>query len=95
MEIVVYILYSKSVDRYYTGYSKDFDQRLLLHNDKCFNGSYSARANDWSLHYKMNYDSIAQARRIESHVKRMKSRIYIENLLKYPEITSRLLEKYK
>jgi len=94
MEIVVYILYSKIVDRYYVGYSKDFDQRLLLHNDKVFSGSYSARANDWVLYYKINCDSIAQARRIESHVKSMKSRIYIENLLKYSDITKRLLEQY-
>jgi putative endonuclease len=94
MGIVVYILYSKSVDRYYTGYSKDFDQRLLLHNDKFFNGSYSTRANDWVLYYKMNCGSIAQARRIEAHIKRMKSRVYIENLLKYPEITNRLLVRY-
>ena len=66
MEVIVYILYSKSVDRYYIGYSKDFEQRLLLHNDKVFRGSYSTIANDWVLYYKINCISIAQARRIES-----------------------------
>ncbi|MRT94915.1 GIY-YIG nuclease family protein [Ancylomarina sp. 16SWW S1-10-2] len=95
MEIVVYILYSKSVDRYYVGCSKDFEQRLLLHNDKVFSGSYSTRAKDWGLFYKINCISIAQARRIESHIKSMKSRVYIENLLKYADITKKLLEKYK
>ena len=95
MEIVVYILYSKSVDRYYIGYSKNLDQRLLLHNNKYFKGSYSTRANDWVLYYKVNCHSILQARQIESHIKRMKSRVYIENLLKYPEITNRLLVRYK
>jgi len=94
MEIVVYILYSKSVDRYYVGYSKDFDQRLKLHNDKIFGHSYTLRANDWKLYYKMICNSIVQARRVESHIKNMKSRIYIENLLLYPEIGNRLLKKY-
>ncbi|MGZ2371781.1 GIY-YIG nuclease family protein [Ancylomarina sp. YFZ004] len=94
MEIVVYILYSKSVDRYYVGYSKDFDQRLKLHNDKVFDHSYTMRANDWMLYYKMICNSIAQARLVESHIKSMKSRKYIENMLLYPEISNRLLEKY-
>ncbi len=31
---------------------------------------------------------------IENHIKRMKSRRYIENLIKYPEIGKKLLEKY-
>ena len=36
-----------------------------------------------------------QARNIESHIKKMKSKVYIENLVKYPEIIERLKEKYK
>lgn len=32
---------------------------------------------------------------IEKHIKSMKSRIYIQNLLKYPEMKFKLLEKYK
>ena len=94
MEVVVYILYSKSVDRYYIGYSKDFDLRLHMHNKKVFIGSYSSRANDWILYLKISCCSIVQARRIESHIKQMKSRTYIENLLLYPEISERLLKRY-
>jgi len=36
----------------------------------------------------------AQARMIETHIKRMKSRKYIENLMKYPAIAEKLKEKY-
>jgi putative endonuclease len=31
---------------------------------------------------------------IEKHIKRMKSRVYIENLKKYPDVINRLKEKY-
>jgi putative endonuclease len=37
--------------------------------------------------------SFAQAREIESHVKRMKSKKYIANLKQYPEIIQKLLDK--
>ncbi|PXY38851.1 excinuclease ABC subunit C, partial [Flavobacterium cheongpyeongense] len=36
-----------------------------------------------------------QALAIEKHIKDMKSKIYIENLLRYPEVINKLLEKYK
>ena len=94
MEIVVYILFSKSANRYYVGCSKGFDERLRLHNDKVFDRSYTRRPDDRGLYYQIIYNTVAQARRIESHIKRMKSRRYIENMLLCPEISNRLLEKY-
>jgi len=36
-----------------------------------------------------------QARKIEKQIKRMKSKKYIENLKKYPDIVKKLIEKYK
>jgi putative endonuclease len=38
--------------------------------------------------------TIEQAHKIENHIKKMKSKKYIENLKKYPEISLRLLQKY-
>ena len=93
MEIVVYILFSKSVNGYYVGYSTGFDERLRLHNDKVFDRSYTRRADDWVLYYKIICNTAAQARRIESHIKRMKWMKYIDNMLLCPEISNRLLEK--
>ena len=34
------------------------------------------------------------SRKIEAHIKKMKSRKYIENLIRYPEIIQKLIEKY-
>jgi putative endonuclease len=40
-----------------------------------------------------NLDKVA-ARKIETHIKAMKSKKYINNLKKYPEISLKLIAKY-
>ena len=49
---------------------------------------------DWVLVFKILCVNKKQAMLIEKHIKSMKSRKYIENLIKYPEISQKLLEKY-
>jgi len=56
---------------------------------------YTAKADDWSIYYVIECESYPQAVRIEKHVKRMKSRVYFENLVKYPEISEKLKSKYR
>jgi putative endonuclease len=91
----VYVLYSESLDSYYTGSCLRIDQRLNQHLSAAFPGSYTSRAKDWVLFFQIDQLGARQSRRIENHIKRMKSRIYIENLKKYPEISERLRKKYK
>jgi putative endonuclease len=56
---------------------------------------FTSKANDWVLFFKIDCETKSQALGIERHIKKMKSKIYIENLSRYPEITTKLLEKYK
>lgn len=91
----VYILYSKTADRYYTGYSIDPDNRLEEHNKGRYKGSYSSVVSDWELKFTLECESKKQALQIEKHIKLMKSRVYIQNLIRYPEIGEKLLLKYK
>jgi putative endonuclease len=90
----VYILYSGKLDRYYTGSCKEFLFRFEDHLDKVYPGSYTSNSNDWQLFLLINDLSFSQARAIENHIKKMKSRIYIQNLAKYPEMLVRLKDKY-
>jgi putative endonuclease len=91
----VYILYSPSSDTFYTGSCLDIEQRIKQHKNKEISGAYTARQQDWELfHFIPNLD-YEQARLIESHIKRMKSKTYIRNLTNYPEISCRLVNKYK
>ena len=92
--ICVYILHSIKLDRFYTGFTTNLDQRLLFHqNPETHKFTYNAH--DWTLFLKIECENKKQALAIEQHIKKMKSKIYIENLLLYPNIKRKLLEKYK
>ena len=91
---IVYILYSESTDSYYIGETIDIENRLLEHNTHFFTGAFTKRADDWAVFLTIECKNRTQARKIESHIKRMKSKTYILNLKKYPEMTERLIAKY-
>jgi len=76
----VYILYSKSVDRYYVGSCLNLSERIWQHQNKYFKGSYTSRADDWKVYLVIDQLAYPAARSVESHIKRMKSRQYIEEL---------------
>lgn len=90
----VYILHSSSSDLYYVGYSKDLALRIEYHANKEFQNSFTSKHNDWVLFYAIENLSAGTAVKIKRHIKRMKSRIYIENLKRYPAITEKLILKY-
>jgi len=93
MHFVCYIIYSKSLNCFYVGYTSDIEERLKLHNTGHFGGrSFTRKASDWELFLIIPCETITQALFIESKIKKMKSRKYIENLKKYPEILDNLLK---
>jgi len=90
-----YILYSLSINRYYVGYTTDIDERIKLHNNGYFGGrSYTHKASDWELFLLIPCETISNAVLIESRIKKMKSRKYIENLKKYPEMVEKILKEF-
>jgi len=90
----VYILYSQSADKFYVGSTNDQIQRLAYHKNKEFKSSFTAKYNDWELFFSIETSDNTVARKIEAHIKKMKSRTYIFNLKKYPDISQKLLLKY-
>ena len=44
-----YIIFSKSLQVYYKGYSADLTQRLEKHNSE--NSTYTSKVNDWDMVY--------------------------------------------
>ena len=80
MEYYDYIIYSQLKNRYYTGYSSDPAERLTEHNLGATPSTRPGRP--WALVYtEFFYDKTAAIRR-ESEIKKMKSRKYIESLIK-------------
>ncbi|MFB6320239.1 GIY-YIG nuclease family protein [Saccharicrinis sp. FJH54] len=90
----VYILYSEESDSFYIGQTQDIPHRIHEHNTHIYKGSETRKAGDWKLYYSIECESRTQAIMIEKHIKRMKSRKYIENLARYPEISKLLQLKY-
>jgi putative endonuclease len=92
---VVYILYSGSLNKFYTGSCKEIDLRIEQHLSKLFPNAFTAAANDWSIYFSIENLNYLQARKIERHIKKMKSRKFIENLKKYPAVSEKLVVLYK
>ena len=90
----VYILFSKKIDRFYIGSCKDLHYRFEQHSSKAFSKSFTAKADDWELFFCVDQLQYAQARAIEMHIKKMKSKRYIQNLKRYPDILQKLIVRY-
>ncbi|UII77360.1 GIY-YIG nuclease family protein [Flagellimonas sp. HMM57] len=90
----VYIIQSKIDNGFYVGETRDLVDRLTRHNTKELNAGITNRKIPWDYFYILKVKNSTVARKIERHIKKMKSRAYIENLRKYPEIATKLIEKY-
>ncbi len=90
----VYILQSQSINRFYIGSCLDIEVRLIQHKNNFYANSYTRRANDWKLFFSLEDLEYETARKIESHIKKMKSAVYIRNLKTYPEISKKLILLY-
>ena len=86
----VYILYSEKIDSFYVGQTFDVPSRIDKHNQGYYKHKFTARGVPWTLFLSIPCQNKAQALLIEKHIKRMKSKAYIRNLIKYPEIIQKL-----
>ena len=80
MSYSVYILQSSKSNHYYIGSAVDPDERLVKHNAGATPSTKSGRP--WEIVYKEYYPSKTDALKREIYLKRMKSSIYLENLIK-------------
>ncbi len=77
--MVLYILYSKTLDKYYVGISSNIEERIKKHNRN--HKGFTGRVNDWELKYTENHESKSDARKRELQIKSWKSRELIEKLI--------------
>jgi putative endonuclease len=81
MTFYTYILYSKKIDRYYIGSTANLEDRLSRHNQGRSKAT-KAGAPEWTLVFSQQFPSRAEAVARELFLKRMKSRSFIENLIR-------------
>ena len=75
----LYIIYSESLNKYYTGYSKNVTVRLNQHNEGI--SGFTSFAKDWVLKYKEEFKTREEAKNRELEIKKKKSRKYIEYII--------------
>ena len=96
MKYYVYILHSETLKRYYIGSTVlEVSQRLERHLEDFYGKTkFTHKVRDWEIYLIIECKSLIQARKIEYHIKKMKSKVYIENLFKYQEIRDKLLRRF-
>ena len=74
----IYIIYSKTLDKYYVGSCQNIEQRLKDHLNS--RSKFTKIVKDWVLKYSETFTR-SEAYQRELQIKKMKSRKYIETLI--------------
>ncbi len=81
----VYILYSKSINKFYVGYSENPENRLEFHNSE-LNNIWSKRGKPWELKSTFCFQNKTDALRAEKFIKKQKSTMYIKTIIEEQKI---------
>ncbi|UZD24345.1 GIY-YIG nuclease family protein [Algoriphagus halophytocola] len=93
MDFSVYILYSRSLDKFYIGYTANFTERLAYHNSTQ-NKIWTKRGQPWEVHLLIDRLEKSQALKMEKHLKKMKSRNYLLELKADPSAIDGLMRRF-
>ncbi len=89
----LYIIYSKSLNKYYVGESHDVKKRLEQHKNHHYKSNFSRIASDWELLLQKQLKNREQALYLEKFIKRMKSKKFTEKVINDPKILDNILNK--
>jgi putative endonuclease len=80
MNFLVYILFSKTLNKYYVGFtSEEITERLRKHNSN--HKGFTGNVGDWEIQYQEQFNTKLEALRREKEIKNWKSRKLIEKLI--------------
>jgi len=75
----MYILYSEKLNKFYVGACTDMDRRLYEHN--IGHSKFTSTGIPWIIVYREEFETLPLAKQREIHIKKQKSRKYIESLV--------------
>ncbi|MCX6317337.1 MAG: GIY-YIG nuclease family protein [Bacteroidetes bacterium] len=78
MEFTVYVLYSISANKHYTGFTNNLEQRLISHNQ--LGKGWTARFRPWQVIYKKVFPTKAEAMQHEKWLKSGAGRDFIQQI---------------
>ncbi len=85
-----YIIYSKKLDKFYTGFTENIQLRIERHNNGW--SKFTKNGIPWELVYYEVHDSKQEALKREREIKMKKSKHYIERLINHAGDRSELTE---
>ena len=77
--LYTYIIYSAKLNKYYVGACTELERRLYEHN--IGHSKFTSTGVPWVLKYSKEFETLAEAKKWELYIKKMKSRKYIEQLI--------------
>src|SRR5262245_8965748 len=73
MPFFVYIIYSPSLQRFYTGTTDDVSKRIEEHNSAKYFRTFTTRGIPWELFFQIECKTSDQAYKLEKFITKMKS----------------------
>ena len=73
--------------------TEDLDQRIIHHNTPIDGLKFTAKGIPWKLFLSVPCQSKEHAAKLEKLIKSKKSKIFIENLKKYPELIEKIVKQ--
>ncbi len=95
MKHYLYIIYSKSKNKYYVGETSDINERIIKHNTHYYDNSYTKIADDWKSVLNFQCENSENAIFLEKFIKKMKSTTFIKKIIENPLILEDILLKNK
>ena len=95
MPFFVYIIYSSSLNRFYTGTTDDVSRRILEHNSSKYPNSFTSKGIPWEPFLEIECKSSEQAYKVEKFIKQMRSRTFIRRLKNEPDFLAAILQKFE
>ena len=93
MSCFVYILQSKKTKGYYVGQSENVNSRLIQHNAED-NTHFTFRDRPWKLMVELECKDRNKAMKLESFIKKQKSKVFIEKVISSIEVQQSLIQKF-
>ena len=78
MNYTVYILFSKTFNKHYTGFTSNIEQRMISHNE--LGKDWTAKYRPWKIIYTKNFESKTEALKHEKWLKPGVGRNFIKTI---------------
>ena len=78
MNFTVYILFSESFNKHYTGFTSNIEQRMLSHNQ--LGKDWSAKYRPWKIIYTKEFENKKEAMEYEKWLKSGVGRAFLKTI---------------